>query len=131
MSFTSLIRVGAGVVTVAMLVAQTGCSRQQAGTTAAAPAASASLVFANESPAQAEVWAAALGINSRRIGTVMAGETSTMRVPDDFTTQGRVSFYAKLRGSSASPFSDSYDFHPGEELRLRLTRDARTISRVQ
>jgi hypothetical protein len=129
MSFSSLVRVGTAAAAIAMLVAQTGCARQQASTSDSTPASYASLVFANESPEQVEVWAVTPDISTRRIGTAMAGETSTIRVPNDF--QGRVSFYAKVRGSSAIPHFESYDLQPGAELRVRLDRNAKKISKVQ
>ena len=112
----------------ALLLTAVGCAHHQ--TVASSATDAATLVFANESPAQVEVWAVAPDVNTRRIGTVMAGETSTIRVPDDFVSQGRVGFYAKVRGSTAMPITETYSFHQGEKLRVRLQRDARTLSRV-
>ena len=113
-----------------LLTGQAGCAKQVPAAPQADPGY-ATVIFANESPAQAEVWAVARDVNTRRIGTVMAGETSTLRVPDDFAAQSQIGFYAKVRGTSAMPWTETYAFHAGDQIRIRLERDARTLSRVQ
>ena len=130
MSLSFLPRFGARVG-IAALIASAACSHVPATPASATSARSATLVFANESANRAAVWAVAPAVNTRRIGTVLAGETSTIRVPDDFATQGRVSFYAKVGGSTAMPLTETYSFQPGEELRVRLERDGRTLAKVR
>ena len=130
MRLSKLVRVGTCLSAFALLGAQAGCARQAPATPQADPGYS-TLIFANESPAQAEVWAVARDVDTRRIGTVMAGETSTLRVPDDFAAQSQIGFYAKVRGTSATPMTETYAFHAGDQIRVRLERDARKLSRVQ
>lgn len=85
------------------------------------------IYFTNESLAQADVFASSPGITARRLGTVMAGRTDTIRVPLEITTRGTAQLYARLLASSATPSSGTVAIHPGDRLAVRLPLDQRTL----
>jgi hypothetical protein len=86
------------------------------------------VVFVNESPDQAELWVLSPGVNVRRIGTVMTGETATFRIPQEFASTGNVSFIARIRHRASTLSTGSVPVRPGDELRLRLPRDEKLLS---
>jgi hypothetical protein len=112
-----------------ILLAQVGCSRNHTARVGAET--SVPVVFSNESTVKADVWVLAPGVNTRRIGSVLAGETTTLRAPREFYEKGTISFYAQLRGNSIMPLLDKLPVAPGEELRLRLPIDTKRIAVVR
>jgi len=69
---------------VALTLASAACA--SAGHRSGQPAAS--LVFRNESPEHATVYVVAPGVERRRIGTVIPGQTETLTVPSDLAVRG-------------------------------------------
>jgi hypothetical protein len=89
----------------------------------------ASIIFANNSLSQADVFIVAQGMGARRIGTVMAGQTATLNVPTDVATRGGpVNVIARLLGSSRAPQTGPVSILPGERYEVRLPSDARLLS---
>jgi hypothetical protein len=89
----------------------------------------ASIVFANNSLSQADVFITAEGLGARRIGTVMAGQTQTLSVPTDIATRGGpVNVVARLFGSSRVAQTGPVTILPGEKYEVRLPSDARLLS---
>jgi hypothetical protein len=112
-----------------MLAVQLGCTQNQPGRPASTD--TVPLVFANESTTRADVWVMAPDVKGRRLGSVLPGETATLRVPQEFYTRGTVSFYATLRDNNRNPFLDRLQVTPGEQLRLRLPIDMKAIAVVR
>lgn len=113
----------------AMLSAQLACTQNRPGRSASA--GTVPLVFANESTTKAEVWVMSPDVKGRRLGSVLPGETTTLRVPQEFYSQGTISFYATLRDNDRNPFLDRLQVTPGEQLRLRLPIDMKQITVVR
>jgi hypothetical protein len=87
------------------------------------------LIFENASLDQATVYIAVPGVELRRVGTVMAGRTDTLRVPGDLATRGgSLNVVARLLARSEVPQTGPVSLSPGEHYRLRLSNDARMIS---
>ena len=82
--------------------------------------AQAAVVFANESLTQSDLFAVISGSSeSRRLGTVFAGRTDTLRVPYEFTRRGGVSLVARmLTGGAVS--SGVLSIQPGDTVTVRL-----------
>jgi hypothetical protein len=73
------------------------CSRNQPDTDAVPSNAPAAVIFSNESLTQSDLFAVISGSSeSRKLGTVFAGRTETLRVPYEFTRRGGVSFVARM-----------------------------------
>ena len=89
----------------------------------------ATIIFANNSLSQADVFITGQGMGARRIGTVMAGQTSTLTVPTDIATRGGpVNVVARLLGSSRAAQTGPVSILPGERYEVRLPSDARLLS---
>jgi hypothetical protein len=89
------------------------------------------MVFSNESTTKAEVWVSAPTVKRRRLGSVLAGETATLRVPREFYTEGTINFSATLRDRPVVPVLDNLRVQPDEELRLRLPIDTKRIVAIR
>ena len=111
-----------------VLVGQLGCSRNTPPQGAASN--TVSIVFSNESTTRAEVWVGAIHVASQRVGSVLPGETTTLRVPKEFMERDPVIFTARLRDSSLQPYIEAH-VRKDEELRLRLPIDAKRIVEVR
>jgi hypothetical protein len=109
----------------AVLAAVSACSHVRPG--AAGVPERAIIIFTNESLAQADVFAVAQGISARRIGTVMAGRTDSLVVPQEITSRGTVQLVARLLASSSVPSSGTVGIHPGDRLLVRLPLDERML----
>jgi hypothetical protein len=94
----SLRRLAPAVLIVAAAVAR-GPLRRGAGQPPAL------LIFTNESLDQANVYAAAPGLGTRRIGTVMAGRTDMLAVPAELANRANLNIVARLPGRSAGQAS--------------------------
>jgi hypothetical protein len=88
----------------------------------------ATIVFANESLTQADVFVVGQGVGTRRIGTVMAGRTDTLVVPGVLTGRGTVNIVARLFGRSRAPRTGPVSIFSGEQYQVRLPPDARLLS---
>ena len=86
------------------------------------------LYFTNESLDQADVFAVFPGNQPIRIGTVMAGQTDTIKVPEEIAARGEnVNVVARLLARSARPSSGPLPIHPGDRLTVRLPMDAKML----
>jgi hypothetical protein len=86
------------------------------------------LIFANESLDQADVYATGLDGFPIRIGTVFAGRTDTLPVPETVTGQGgSVNISARLLARSGVPQSGLVSIRPGDKLLVRLPSDEKML----
>ena len=85
------------------------------------------VVFANESLEQCDVFAVVSGGGeARRLGTVMAGRTETLRVGSDLATRGSVSLVARLtNGRTLS--TGVVPLHPGDTVHVQLPLSPNTL----
>lgn len=108
----------------ALLVFGASCAAIKKGS----GAPQATLVFSNESLDQADVFAAGPNGVRLRIGTVMAGRTDTLVVPSAVVSQGgSISVFARLLAKNTVPRSGSFTLSPGDQVRIRLPSDERTL----
>lgn len=94
------------------------CSRNQM---AAEPGNEpAAVVFSNESLTQADLFAVMSGgAEARRLGTVMAGRTETLRLSADLALRGNISLVARLlNGGTLS--TGIVPVHPGDTVHVQL-----------
>jgi hypothetical protein len=87
----------------------------------------ATLVFTNDALYQAAVYIVVPGVQARRVGTVMPGQTDTLVVPTDLSTRGgTVNIVARLL--NRSPQTGPVSILTGEQYVVRLTNDTRVLS---
>ena len=87
------------------------------------------LVFSNNSLTQADVFIVSPGFGSRRVGTVMSGQTDTLRVPTDIATRGgTVNIVARLLARNQAPQTGPVSIFAGETYEVRLPTDGRMLS---
>jgi hypothetical protein len=87
------------------------------------------LVFSNNSLTQADVFIVSPGSGSRRVGTVMSGQTDTLRVPADIAMRGgTVNIVARLLARNQVPQTGPVSIQPGETYEVRLATDGRLLS---
>ncbi|HEY7237268.1 MAG TPA: hypothetical protein VH539_24140 [Gemmatimonadaceae bacterium] len=87
------------------------------------------VVFRNDSPDQADVYAIGSGGDPMRIGTVFAGRTETLRVPATITGGGyRVNVLARLFPGGRVIASGAFSLGPGDSMTVRLTADEKILS---
>jgi hypothetical protein len=86
------------------------------------------LIFRNESLDQANVYAVAPGLGSRRLGTVMAGRTDTLTVPADLASRANLNIVARLLTRSGAAQTGPVAIRPGEQYQVTLPLDARLLS---
>ena len=94
------------------------CSRNQM---AAEPGNEpAAVVFSNESLTQADLFAVVSGGgDARKLGTVMAGRTETLRLSADLALRGNLSLVARLlNGGTLS--TGVVPVHPGDTVHVQL-----------
>jgi hypothetical protein len=90
--------------------------------------APAFLYFTNESLDQADVYASVAGNQAIRIGTVMAGQTDTLKVPPEISGRGEnVNVLARLLAHSGAVSSGPVPMHPGDRLQVRLPIDQKLL----
>lgn len=87
------------------------------------------LIFANESLDQATVYVVSPGVEFRRVGTVLAGRTDTLRVPRDLAARGgTLNIVARLLARPEVPQTGPVTILPGETYQVRLATDAKILS---
>ena len=87
------------------------------------------LIFANESLDQATVYIVSPGVEFRRVGTVLAGRTDTLRVPRDLATRaGTLNIVARLLARPDLPQTGPITIVAGEMYQVRLSIDAKILS---
>jgi hypothetical protein len=84
------------------------------------------IYFTNESLDQAAVYASGAGA-SVRLGTVPAGITDTLLVPESFTTRGSMTVFVRFLARREMPSTGNVSVSRGSRLDMRLSSNARTI----
>lgn len=94
------------------------CSRNQVETEPGnVPAA---VIFSNESLSQSDLFAVMSGSSeSRKLGTVFAGRTETLRLPYDMAQRGNVSLVARLLDGRLVS-SGMVSIRPGDTVHVEL-----------
>jgi hypothetical protein len=122
-SSRALQRRGAAILLLSVTVVAGACSHRPE---TAPRADTAWIIFSNESLEQADLFAVAPGIGSRKLGTVFSGRTDTLKVSGALAMTGGLSLVARtLTGSTAG--SGSVALHAGEALRVRLPLDRKQL----
>ena len=84
------------------------------------------VIFSNNSTEQAAVYAVSGG-ESRRIGTVFAGQLAKLKVPATMVARGSVNIFARLLARNEQPSSGSISVRPGSSFEVTLMPDRRTM----
>lgn len=109
---------GAGLLVLASAAILGGCSRNLPETEPSnAPAA---VIFSNQSLTQSDLFAVISGSSeSRKLGTVFAGRTETLRLPYEMANRGSLSLVARLlNGGTLS--SGQVSIRPGDTVHVEL-----------
>ena len=85
------------------------------------------VIFSNNSTEQAAVYAVSGG-ESRRIGTVFAGQLAKLKVPATMVARGSVNIFARLLARNEQPSSGSISVRPGSSYEVTLMPDRRTMT---
>jgi hypothetical protein len=89
---------------------------------------SAQVIFHNQSTDQADVYAAAVGADPIRIGTVFGGRTDTLRVPETVIGGGgNIRVLARLLTRSYAPSTGQFVLRDGERADVSLPPDGNTL----
>ena len=89
------------------------------------------IVFRNQSPDQADVYAIGSGGDPIRIGTVFSGRTETLRVPTSVTGgSSRVNIVARIFASGRLVVTGPFTLMPGDSMDVTLTSDEKILSVV-
>ena len=87
------------------------------------------LLFENQSLDQADVYVIRGPGDTRRIGTVQAGQTETLTVPPDvIIAAGPVDIVARLLARSITPRTGPVAINPGDRLRVTLPPDEKLLT---
>ncbi len=87
------------------------------------------IVFRNQSPDQADVYAIGSGGDPIRIGTVFSGRTETLRVPSSVTgASSRVNVVARIFASGRLVVTGPFTLMPGDSMDVTLTSDEKILS---
>ncbi|HKN66328.1 MAG TPA: hypothetical protein VJW73_08635 [Gemmatimonadaceae bacterium] len=87
------------------------------------------VVFRNDSPDQADVYAIGSGGDPVRIGTVFASRTETLRVPASITgASSRVNVVARIFPTGRVVVTGPFTLMPGESMNVTLTSDEKILS---
>ena len=87
------------------------------------------VVFRNDSPDQADVYAVGSGGEPTRIGTVFAGRSDTLRVPlSVIGGADRVNIIARIFPTSRVVLSGPFTVTPGETMTVTLGPDEKLLS---
>ncbi|HEY7234385.1 MAG TPA: hypothetical protein VH539_09575 [Gemmatimonadaceae bacterium] len=89
----------------------------------------AAVVFHNQSPDQADVYALGPGGDPQRIGTVFAGRTEALRVSSSVTGGAdRVNVIARIFPSGRVVATGPFTLAPGDQMDVTLSSDERLLS---
>lgn len=87
------------------------------------------VVFHNQSPDQADVYAIGSSGDPTRIGTVFAGRTETLRVPTSITgASSRVNVVARIFPSGRAVVTGPFTLMAGDSMDVTLTGDEKILS---
>ena len=114
-------------VAAAVAIAGTACGPVRTDPNAV-PANRAVVYFTNESLDQADVYAITSGALRTRIGTVMAGRTEALAIPDVVIGTGDVNVVARLLARSGYVDTGPFTLQAGDEYSVRLaSSNARSL----
>lgn len=120
------IEIRRAVVAVAAALALAGCGPFHRGNQPESV-----VVFRNQSPDQADVYAIGSGGDPIRIGTVFSGRTETLRVPASVTgASSRVNVVARIFPSGRLVVTGPFTLMPGDSMDVTLTSDEKILSVV-
>jgi hypothetical protein len=89
----------------------------------------AQVIFVNQSLDQADVYVVGSAGDSQRIGTVFAGRTETLTIPNNVLARGgTVTIAARLLARTVVPRTGPISFSRGEQLQITLPSDERTLT---
>lgn len=87
------------------------------------------VVFHNQSSDQADVYAIGTGGEPVRIGTVFAGRTDNLRVPQGIVGGAqRVNIIARIFASPRVVSSGAFSLAPGDSMAVTLSSDEKLLS---
>lgn len=88
----------------------------------------ASVVFTNDSPEQADVYALVGSSETVRIGTVLSTRTETLYIPTSITDQGgQTRIIVRLLARNTERATGVLTLRATDQLKVRLTSDARDL----
>jgi hypothetical protein len=88
----------------------------------------ATIVFVNQSLAQADVYAIGSGGGEAvRLGVVLPGSTSALRVRSDLLHRSPLNIVARLLAESTSPQSGPVSLVAGDRVQITLPSNGRTL----
>jgi hypothetical protein len=114
------------MLAMSLLAATSACGRFHHG--GDEPAMQAQIVFVNESLEQADVFAAAQGGETVRMGTVQAGRTETLNVPTQFVSRATVNIVARLLTRSGALRTGPIAINAGDRIQVRLPVNGNVLS---
>jgi hypothetical protein len=118
------IQIRGALVAVAAAMALTSCGPFHRGSQPESV-----VVFRNQSPDQADVYAIGAGGDPIRIGTVYAGRTETLRVPSSITgASSRVNVVARIFPTGRVVVTGPFTLMPGDSMDVTLTGDQKILS---
>jgi len=89
----------------------------------------AQVIFENQSLDQADVYAVMDAGQAQRIGTVFAGRTDTLTVPNDIVSSGgTVSIVARLLAHTYAPHTGPLTLNAGDRIRVTLPSNGSTLA---
>lgn len=110
-------------VTLALVAFAAACGPFRMGS-----AETAAIVFTNDSIDQADVYAVGPDGAPFRLGTVLAGQTSTLTVPATVLGQGgNINVAARLLAHNRAPQTGAFSLRTGDQVRVRLPSDEKTL----
>lgn len=116
------------VITAAVALGLVGCAGGTSRSNTAVSREEPTVVyFSNNSTEQAAVYAVSGG-ESRRIGTVFAGQLSKLMVPATMVARGSVNIFARLLARNERPSSGMISVQPGSSFEVTLMPDRRTMT---
>jgi hypothetical protein len=115
------------VLGASVLAASSACSRFHHSADEE-PAMQAQIVFINESLEQADVFATSGAGESIRIGTVQAGRTQTLDVPQQFVTRASVIIVVRLLARSGTIRTGPIAISAGDRIQVRLPISGNVLS---
>lgn len=88
----------------------------------------AAVVFTNDSPEQADVYALVGSSETVRIGTVLSTRTETLYLPTSITDQGgQTRIIVRLLARNAQRATGVLTLRATDQVKVRLTSDARDL----
>jgi len=89
----------------------------------------AQVIFVNQSLDQADVYVVGDAGDSQRIGTVFAGRTETLTIPNNVLARGgSVSIAARLLARTYVPRTGPITFSRSQQLQITLPSDERSLT---